>query len=210
MTLNLTCLLTFHNEGLLGLKTLKSIARSRKFAAERGLAIEVIAVGDKIDHDTLNALQTKLGQTLLDRLIFTDFGDPGLARNAGVNEAKGQYIAMLDGDDLISENWLFRAVSPCQYQQNWIVHPEVTVAFGADGTITYHIDQQDPDFDYSNLFFENYWTSLCLAHKQVFEMTPYVEASADSGFTKIGIGHARRPPEDIFIRWRETPHTLFD
>ncbi len=48
---------------------------------------------------------------LLCRLIYNEEKGVSLARNRGLDEAKGEYICFIDGDDLVSENYLQELLS---------------------------------------------------------------------------------------------------
>ena len=44
--------------------------------------------------------------SLLCRLIYSEKNAVSLARNIGMDEAEGEYICFLDGDDLVTDNYL--------------------------------------------------------------------------------------------------------
>ena len=75
------------------------------------IQIEYIFVFDKCtdkSRDIVGAWAKEMwekGKTSAIKFINVDFGRPGLARNAGIDESSGEYIWFIDGDDwLISED----------------------------------------------------------------------------------------------------------
>ena len=50
--------------------------------------------------------QVRRHSSRIERLERIDLGDPGSARNVGIRASTGRMIAMIDGDDLVSEGWL--------------------------------------------------------------------------------------------------------
>ena len=58
------------------------------------LDYELIVVCDKCEDNTYD-----VARIMADKVIETDFGMDGLARNAGIEEAEGEWILFLDDDD---------------------------------------------------------------------------------------------------------------
>src|SRR5271166_2816189 len=109
MKVSISCLLNLHAEGILAHRTIKSLELARKFAEERGVRSELLIVFDRATDETVQYVERSAHVDGAAKIIFTDFGDPGPARNAGIEQATGEYISLLDGDDLVSQNWLFKA-----------------------------------------------------------------------------------------------------
>lgn len=63
------------------------------------LPYEIIIVNDRSSDGTAKKLEKILAENDNVRVLTTDFGAAGLARIAGIKEAKGKYITFLDGDD---------------------------------------------------------------------------------------------------------------
>ena len=75
---------------------------------------ELILVDDRSDDDSAQIIRAYMDshRFLRIRLITMEQnGGPALARNRGVQEAKGRYIAFLDGDDLWDRDKLFRTLT---------------------------------------------------------------------------------------------------
>lgn len=66
--------------------------------------LEIIAVNDGSKDNTLNILnRLKLKEPRLKVLNYENHG-PSFARNRGIEQAQGQYIMFVDGDDFLNEN----------------------------------------------------------------------------------------------------------
>lgn len=66
--------------------------------------LEIIAVNDGSKDNTLNILdRLKVKEPRLNVLNYENHG-PSFARNRGIEQAHGQYIMFVDGDDFLNEN----------------------------------------------------------------------------------------------------------
>ncbi|MGA2151678.1 MAG: glycosyltransferase [Geobacteraceae bacterium] len=179
---DISCVLTLHAEGLIAHKTIRSINRAVKYAEQCGLVTELLIVLDLATSETRRYVETSSIIDPAAGIISTDFGDCGLARNAGIEQACGEYVAIIDGDDLISENWLVRAHEVNQLSHGYVVHPEVVVCFDQKNELFYPPDQHQEDFDESNLIIENYWTVLSFSRRETYLLNPYRAMPALSGY----------------------------
>ncbi len=181
---DVTVVLTGHREGLLIHRTLRSILRAIDFAVQQGLRCEIVAVLDRPDQVTADYFE-RVNVPVL-RVVEVDHGDPGLARNQGVAEAVGEYIAFIDGDDLVCQKWLGEAFSFAERQRaigrRSVLHPELNVFFGADWSILTHVDQESTEWSLASLFAANYWTTLAFTRRDDLVAVPYRASSIDSGF----------------------------
>ncbi|MCY4464862.1 MAG: glycosyltransferase [Chloroflexi bacterium] len=95
-------------------------------AIESGLAqthrhCEIIVVDDGSSDDTITCLRRKYGPRI--RLFSQDNQGPGIARNRGIAEARGEFIHFLDADDqLLPEN-----VAICL--EVFHRHPQISVVY---------------------------------------------------------------------------------
>ena len=179
---DISCVLALHAEGLMAHKTIRSINRAVKYAEQRGLGTELLIVLDRETDETRRYVETSSVIDPATCIISTDFGDPGLARNAAIERAGGEYVAIIDGDDLISENWLVRAHEVNRLSHGYVTHPEVSVYFDQQTVLFYHPDQQQKDFDETKIIVQNYWTALSFSHRETFLLNPYSSAPPLSGF----------------------------
>jgi glycosyltransferase involved in cell wall biosynthesis len=93
--------ITFHNQGRFVASTLDSVL------AQTYPEIEIIAVDDGSTDDT-RARCLQYGDRI--RLLSRPYGGASAARNAGLAEVRGVYVAHLDGDDLWHPDKLARQV----------------------------------------------------------------------------------------------------
>lgn len=182
MSVIITCVVTVHSEGNLAHKTLASIARAIDFAQDRGITCETVVVMDRPTADTVSYVSRSPFLSSRAKVLTTSFGDPGLARNAGIEAATGEFVAILDGDDLYSRNWLVEAYLLNRENDNFVVHSDVNLFFGTHRLYTRHSDQRDPAFKPSQLLVDNSWSALCFARRDTFLSNPYTETPKNSGF----------------------------
>jgi len=182
MTKDISCVLALHSEGLIAHKTIRSLNRAVRCAEEFGLSVEIVFALDRATPETKHYVEISPVINPKSKIISADFGDLGLTRNLGIQHADGEYVAIFDGDDLTSENWLVHAYEINRANRRYVIHPEISVVFDQKTLVMYHPDQRARDFDEANLIIENYWTSLCFAARKTFLEIPYVSTPKSSGF----------------------------
>ena len=120
----------------------------------------------------------------------------------------------MDGDNLISENWLVRARELNQLSHRYVIHPEVNVFFDQKTLLFYSPDQHQEDFDETNIIVENYWSVLSCSRRETFLLNPYSATPPHSGFgyedwhwncevMARGFVHRSAPGTAQFIRVKE-------
>lgn len=200
MNIDCSLILNVHREGKALIPSLLSLGDVVETAKASGLTLEVLAVLDEPDVAT----QTVLGECahIFDGVHQVRLGDLGQARNFGIDRAQGQFVAVLDGDDLWCSDWVVKARAEAERDSSTevILHPEFAYFFdaadedlgsptshpasSARSFVMTHRSSDDPKFDRSALLFNNVWTSNSFARRETFLAHPYkkVDAGRGTGF----------------------------
>ena len=178
---DVSVIVNLHREGRIAVAALRSAARA--IAAAPELACEVLAVIDRGDEATARAVARVAGPVRVER---TDFGDPALARNFGVERAKGGCVAFLDGDDLMGENWLGIAARYLRERtgRDVVAHPRLNYVFGRDAEpiVWVHPDMETDRLDMTLLRAGNFWTSATFARADLHRRFPFPANALEAGF----------------------------
>jgi len=170
----ISAIVTFHREGILAHNTLTSYVMSRDFFRAEGGEVEFVLVLDCADDVTARIVRSHPLLDGTEKIIDTGVGDAALARNVGVAEATAEYIAILDGDDLISRRYFIDHVREAQkLERNVILHAEMVLSFGMYNAFNWQVDQEGEYFDRPSLLTVNPWICAAFAHRSVFELVPY-------------------------------------
>jgi glycosyltransferase involved in cell wall biosynthesis len=179
----ISTILNLHREGRLCLPTIDSVVRASERAASSGLSCETLVVLDNGDAETLAAIDHFRGRV---RPEFCEFGDLAEARNFGVGQARGDYIAFMDGDDLMGVNWLEVAAATASRHamREVVIHPRENYVFGRDlaPEIWLHPDMDEERIDISFLKVANMWTALSFAKADIYRKFKYRRNDIARGF----------------------------
>lgn len=167
---SLSLIVNFHRERILALRTLRLVQHIR----ESGMAdLQVIAVLDAPD-DMTSGIVGEVCEQAGFECHGVKFGNLGKSRQFGVGQAKTELIAFLDGDDLVSPNWLPAAREYLSREggERHIAHSEYFAAFDRAQNIRLGIDSRDPDFDPSALIFNWFFCNNLMCHAAVLDDVP--------------------------------------
>lgn len=177
-SIQVSLIVTFHGEGEIASKALAGIARCRSHARRSGLRCEIIAVADRADQATLSSLAKADVLEDSDQVLEVGVGDVGLARNAGISVARGEWISVSDGDDYLGAEWITRAFAKAAKEgRRHVFHPEWVAYFGRQKAIWRQIGSDHPDFDPGILIVANPWNACSFAHATVRDKHPYIGTS---------------------------------
>lgn len=184
MNFQISAIINGHKEKLISYKSLKNFFMTCEFAESAGISVQKIGILDNADEETRQQF-FKFSEKF-DQIVEIDSGDLAFARNKGVASSSGEYIAFLDADDLWCDDWLKKAFdySVSLGNQDFILHPQKNVYFGCGQLRLWEHEDSDnlkPD-KAGILLFENLWTSLCFAKRDIFTRYPYCA-------TKLGTGY---------------------
>lgn len=177
----ISAIMTFHREGLLAGPSIGSYLDALQVAKDAGLSVEAILVLDRSD-DATRAM-THAAEAWAPAVHETDFGDPGLTRNGGVEFARGKYVTFLDGDDLWTSNWLVAAHAFCEAQTKpTIAHSAFNVVFGGERNLWVHQDSEDPALDLEYLQVGNYWDAMAFGARDIYRKFPFKKNELAQGY----------------------------
>ena len=173
MGIDVSVVMTLHSEGLIVHRTFRALQAAIDLARRQGLSVEIIAVLDKVS-DPLLKHSVEKWSSIFDGILSThevDFGALSLSRNFGISKSSGEFISILDGDDLYGEHWLIGAYQTCSSDLKIIAHPEVCYSFPLEPFLRFHFNGRNVPLELLNA---NQWSALLMAHRDIFEKTPYV------------------------------------
>lgn len=200
---DLSIILPLHREGLLLGPSLASLAEAIVVARAGGIATEIVAVLDRADRLTEAALAQALADNdLTAEILRSDLGDPGQSRNHGLEAARGPVAALVDGDDLVSENWLLAGWQAQQARPDAIWHSDCNLVFGSERSLWWHVDSEGPLFDPDYPLWLNCWDAMSLAATAIYRQHPFRANDLSLGFghedwhwnrVTLAAGHAHKP-----------------
>lgn len=177
-------ILTAHAEGILIHRTLASIRRAIDQLPSQFQPVEILLHADNPTEETSEYIADHQSTTLKNVSVFTNtFGDLGSSRNFTIQQAHGKYIATIDADDLMSKDWLKKAVEYLESQKEpTIAHSEVTVEFeGANSLVIKH-GEIDYNTDTLLSVYANRWNSVIVAPRELMQKFPYTPNSPGFGY----------------------------
>ena len=171
----LSVVVTAHNEGLVIHKTMNSVFAALENVKKAGYTYEIIVHIDNGDEETKQYFDRYKNRKNF-RVFENNFGDTGPSRNFALSKANGEYVAFLDGDDLISDNWYLNAIETLEKSdEEIVVHPEAILTFGIEqpNILTIQKDSLGIKDDTLVLIGENKWCSVLVAKKDTLLKVPY-------------------------------------
>ena len=180
---DVSVVLNMHREELFLKPTLLSLEACAIEAQKDGLKVELLAVFDRADEATRAVFQsTALHGFCAVKTLEIDVGSLGLARNAGIQAAEGEFIWTSDGDDLVSRNSIVELVKTARNHPS----PKVAVfldylaAFGEQYHVVRYVGSEwltAADFAYQHPY-----VSRIFIRKSAFASLRYLDLKVTTGF----------------------------
>lgn len=138
---------------------------------------------DRADELTTNILRQHPALRPSDTILLVDDGDPGLSRNKGIAHAKGDFIALFDGDDYYSKNWLWSGAQACSWTENAVFHPQFVLSFGESHSIQEIADQRaHAQLTPYSFIFSHPVVGPMIAPRALFEEVRYIPKTSGFGY----------------------------
>jgi glycosyltransferase involved in cell wall biosynthesis len=180
---DVSVVLNMHREALFLRPTLLSLQACAIEAQQNEIKVELVAVFDRADPATRAVFQSTplLGFHAVTTLEI-DVGSLGLARNAGIQAAHGEFIWTSDGDDLVSRNSIVELVKTAQnYNTSKVaVFLDYLVAFGDQYHVARYVGSEwltAADFAYQHPY-----VSRIFINRSVFNSLRYLDLKVTTGF----------------------------
>lgn len=210
---DLSIIVTAHAEGILLHRTLRSLLRSAELLSKHSITYEILIHVDNGTAETLDYIKANQSFLKSFQLFYNTFGDLGASRNFIITKAKADVIAVVDADDLFSQNWFSEAYTFLKKNKKTaILHTEWLINFGQQNLAWKKYNSKAKEEDALNMVWANRWDSAVIASKDVFQRFPYAAnldgfGSEDWHFGSetlaAGIPHLVVPKTIIFARRRE-------
>lgn len=203
----LSIVITGHAEDLIILKTLKCIKENLAFLDNNDH--EIIIHLDNPTQYLKNLLKGKNEYAIYEN----SFGDAGSSRNFAIKKAKGKYILVIDGDDMVSSNFIKKALKKAQKDSSPVLyHPEYIIPYDEKRGPKYIqkiITLDTKEAEVVRLLAENPYTSTVFGPREVFINYPYKKNTPGYGYEDYdfnittlynGVAHKTVPGTCFFYR----------
>ena len=175
-TIDLSIIITAHHEGILSHKTILSVLAGVSQLDKSNISYEIIVSMDNPDQATEEYYQRYQNDSRFN-ILKVSYGNVSDSRNNAIQQAKGKYVALLDGDDMVSKDWYIRAYRLAESKKTpSIIHPNYQIQFGP-GKEFINIWKmgsslgKEEDAIISVQY--NRWPSPLLANKEIFDEVKY-------------------------------------
>ncbi|KRE99942.1 hypothetical protein ASG87_13190 [Frateuria sp. Soil773] len=211
---DVSVVLNLHREALLLAPTLRSLHACAQEAGRNGITVEMVVVFDRSDDATREVFRSiPLPAFCRVEEVEADVGSLGLARNVGIERARGEFVWTADADDLLSSNCIVALLDKARQHPR----PEVAVfmeylcAFGDQYHVCRYVGSEYlTAADYA---FQHPYGSRIFVRRAAFDLVRYDDLRVTSGFAyedwfmncelrAIGYDMAVAPDTVFFYRQR--------
>jgi glycosyltransferase involved in cell wall biosynthesis len=143
--IDVSTVVTLHREGKYLARTLRSLSEAATFAADSDLRTELVAAFDRSDPLTREVFRAAdLSAFRAVRVIEANHGSVSLSRNAGCRAAMGEWLDLIDGDDLTSYCSIARmAETGRERGAKCVLVPKFSLGFGGKYYTVEYFSQDD-------------------------------------------------------------------
>lgn len=184
-SVDLSIIVTAHKEGIVTHKTILGILRCADELKNNDINYEIIVGLDNPDEATKNYYD-KWKKNKKFSLLNCSFGNPAENRNNAIKNAHGEFISIIDGDDIPSRNWLLDSYLLAKKQkQPTVIRPNFNLQFGFNDNekVLWVMDSSfSKEEDAIIMSYWNRWSMTCTAHSEIFKKYPYKPAVNGFGF----------------------------
>ena len=171
---DVSVVVTFHAESLIAHYALLGLERVRKASEASGMTVEWVCVLDAASVETSRVVENSPVLRSCDQILKVSNKDLGASRNSGIAQARGRFVAICDGDDYYSKDWLVAARARLLGSpEPLIVHPELCVSFGAINCLATVVDMERCDYPLSSCLTVHPWVSTSFAPRELYLKCPY-------------------------------------
>lgn len=198
---DLTVAVTAHDETLVAGPSMQSADAAIRQVEKLGFSVERL-VGLDVPTKECRAFFNQPALNAWTK-VELEMADPFRTRNALVEHGLGKWIAFIDADDLVSENWLSKAAARLARAEKdgdaIIVHPELNWIFEGAEVVFAKPSMEDELFLPHYLYFANYYDMMAMAPRQVALDIPYGPRDLKNG---LGYQDWQWNIETIAAGWR--------
>lgn len=187
MKIGISINLTVHREGMLLYRTVRSIREQIHYLNNKlpSVAYEFNISIDNPDSETLHAIDIfKSKFTDLNMNIYNvQFADLSESRNYLISKSKGKYIAILDGDDFSSSNYLYQCYITAEKNNvPAVYHADNFITFEGGNLLWKRGDHMMKHYSNAMLLLENPFVSQVFVHNAIYKEIKYDSISKSSGY----------------------------
>lgn len=181
--MDISIVLNLHDEAEYVSKTLESLEQAMVYAVKRGVQIELIVVIDN-EKDDIGTIVEQFNFSVPSKIIKVKNCSLGPSRNDGISLARGEFVAVADGDDLVSANYFYDSfVFIKKLEKNKdrvIVFPEYVMHFDRFCFITKFVDSDQ--FSAEDFAYFNPYPSRFMGRTSIFQSRKFANLHKNSGF----------------------------